>query len=279
MSIIIPFHPFGGSGSLIHFAHGNGYTPGCYDPLLAHLTTDTRAIGMKNRALWGGSEIEKMDGWRLLADDLTDFLNTRNLRQIIGMGHSLGAVTSAFAAHNNADFFKALVLIEPALFMPTQLAMFRMMPQAMLKSQPLFSDALNRPTHWESLEEVNAYVNSEDKYGNWTAEAKQSYIEHGFRQTSAGIELTFSSDWETLIYRQAPRAWNLFKNIDVPTLAIRGVNSDVMTDKAWDRWKKTQPEATFVEIPDAGHWVTMEKPAEVAGHILQFLQTHNLLDR
>ena len=50
-----------------------------------------------------------------------------------------------------------------------------------------------------------------------------------------------------------------------------------MTDKAWERWQKTQPNATFVEIRGAGHWITMEKPAEVGEVIIQFLDQNNLL--
>ena len=43
-------------------------------------------------------------------------------------------------------------------------------------------------------------------------------------------------------------------------------------DTAWKTWAEILPEATFIEVPETGHLLPMEKPATVAQLIGDFIK-------
>jgi pimeloyl-ACP methyl ester carboxylesterase len=55
-------------------------------------------------------------------------------------------------------------------------------------------------------------------------------------------------------------------------LAIRGAESDTLFPQSWQLWQELQPDATFVEIPEAGHMVPMERPSLLSKEIYKFLK-------
>ena len=58
---------------------------------------------------------------------------------------------------------------------------------------------------------------------------------------------------------------------DKPALFIRGEKSDYILPEDERRILKMFPQATFIEIPDASHWVHAEKPEEVLEAFETFL--------
>lgn len=109
----------GGNGTPLHFLHANGYPPECYQPLFEHLQTQYRVFGMKLRPLWDDTNPEEIKDWHPLSDDLLRFLSDRETAPVIGIGHSIGAVVTLRAALRNPGKFRALVLIDPVLFVPS----------------------------------------------------------------------------------------------------------------------------------------------------------------
>ena len=114
--MIIPFHNFGGTGSIIHFAHANAYPPGCYKQLFQPFTPTYKVIGMHQRPLWENSNPKNFKSWHQLADDLILFFEQQQLKQVIGVGHSMGGVVSIIAAIKRPELFSKLVLIDPVIF-------------------------------------------------------------------------------------------------------------------------------------------------------------------
>jgi pimeloyl-ACP methyl ester carboxylesterase len=111
MNADIPFDDFAGRGTLVHFASANAYPPGAYHKLLALIAADYRVLAIHHRPLWPGSRPEELNDWDGVADDLIRFLDQQSLRDVIGVGHSLGAVTTMMASLKRPDLFRALVLI------------------------------------------------------------------------------------------------------------------------------------------------------------------------
>src|SRR3990172_7811106 len=112
---MIPFDDFGGSGPLLHFAHANGYPPRTYTPLIETLTPRYHLIAMRARPLWPGSSPDEIRSWWPFVDDLLQFLDGRGEKNLIGVGHSLGAVTTLAAALRRPDLFRAVILLDPVL--------------------------------------------------------------------------------------------------------------------------------------------------------------------
>jgi pimeloyl-ACP methyl ester carboxylesterase len=59
--------------------------------------------------------------------------------------------------------------------------------------------------------------------------------------------------------------------IDTPVLFVKGGNSGYIEDARFSEIKSWYPNAQFVNIEGAGHWVHAEKPQELLGEVLKFI--------
>ncbi|MFN2224282.1 MAG: alpha/beta hydrolase [Chloroflexota bacterium] len=276
----IPFDEFAGDGPggpkpLLHFAHANAYPPGAYRSLLAALASHYRVLASHHRPLWPGSQPQDVRDWEELADDLIRFFDQQGLRGVIGVGHSLGAVTTMLAALKRPDLFRALVLIEP-VFLP-QTVLDLLVAGATLDEPyetPLVKIAQNRRNWWPSRRQAFEHFRSKEVFGRWPDESLWDYVRYGtVEDGSGGVRLAYSPEWEARIYALPPTGvWKLIPEITQPTLAMRGRESDTLIQPSWTLWQEVQPQATFQEFAAAGHLLPMELPGEVAARIGTFVE-------
>lgn len=268
----IPFDDFGGDGPVVHFAHANGYPPGCYRQLIQHLTPLYHVLAVHHRPLWPGATMKKFKSWATITNDLIQFCDEQGLRGILGVGHSLGAVATMFAALKRPELFRALVLIEPVFLPPKLLFWARLTPHFIrYRFTPITQVALKRRDVWESKEALFASYRSKKVFARLSDEVLWDFVTHGTMTRPDGQQtLVYSKEWEALIYSHPPQVWRPLKQLSLPTLGIRGADSDTISPEAWQKWQAIQPNQAFIEFPEAGHLVPMERPAEVADHILNF---------
>jgi pimeloyl-ACP methyl ester carboxylesterase len=279
MTIPIPFDDFGGEGTVLHFAHANGYPPACYRRLIAPLTDYHHVLAVHHRPLWPGTEPEGISSWHQIGDDIILFLDEQNISSVVGVGHSLGAVATMFAALKRPELFQALVLIEPVFLMPAVLQIFAMQPAAVMSEEfPLVHIAKSRRNRWKSREEAFYHFRRKRVFAKWSDAVLWDYIWHGLRKNADGeIELIYSPEWEAQIYALPPTdVWELIPKVSRPTLGIRGTDTDTLVPAAWHLWQMAQPEANFIELIGCTHMLTMEKPVEIAEAIHQFLERGHL---
>lgn len=276
MTTSIPFDEFGGHGPLLHFAHANGYPPGCYHGLLDRLRDDHQVIAIRQRPLWPNSLPESIDSWHDIAEDLITLFDQAGFREVIGVGHSLGAVVTMTAAVERPELFRALVLIEPVFLMPAILQRF--VKQAASKRPediPWVTIAQSRRNHWSSRQAAFQHFRPKRVFARLSDDSLWDYVDNALHQDgSGGYELTYPPEWEARIYALPPTdVWERIPQVTQPTLAVRGAESDTLAPAAWQLWQVSQRAASFVEIAGSGHLLPMEKPAEVANQINQFLET------
>ena len=58
------------------------------------------------------------------------------------------------------------------------------------------------------------------------------------------------------------RYWSAVENIPCPILEVRGGESVLVSDEVLERMKSVATDLTSVDVPGAGHVVTVDKPAE-----------------
>jgi len=147
---------YNNTGQPLHFLHANGYPPDCYSPLFEFLKTEYHVFGMTLRPLWDDAKTEEIQSWHPFSDDLLRFLSDRKSGSVIGVGHSIGAVVTLRTALRDPSKFRALVLIDPVLFIPPLLILWKITSALGLgdRNHPLIQGAKKRRRTFDDLETV-----------------------------------------------------------------------------------------------------------------------------
>lgn len=269
---------FGGNGLPLHFLHANGYPPECYEPLFELLKREYRVFGMYLRPLWVDAKPQELDNWHPLSDDLLRFLSDREPGPVIGVGHSVGAVVTLRAALRDPRKFGALVLIDPVLFVPPFLAMWSVIRAVGLKDRvhPLILGAQKRRRTFDDLETVFRGYRNRPVFRYMSDESLRAYIE-GITKPSAngGYELVYSPEWEVQIYRTGLQDLDIWRNLsklEVPTLFIRGAETDTFLEGAASLVRKKQPKVRVEALEKSTHILPLERPKEVFDIMQSFLK-------
>ena len=265
---------FGGQGTLLHLAHANGFPPGTYRPLIDHLRDHHQVVALTSRPLWPGSRPESAPSWHPLADDLIRGLNALGMQSILGVGHSIGGVLTMWAAVRRPDLFRAVVLIDPVILPPATLALLRLMRAVGLEGrQPLVRGALRRRRTWPNRHACFEHYREKAFFSRWSDGSLWAYVEAGTRPTADGqVELTYPPESEAHIFATSPvDVWQAVPELQVPTLVVRGRETNTFRAASHRRFARLAPNARFSVIPEAGHLVPMERPEETAEAIRRFL--------
>jgi pimeloyl-ACP methyl ester carboxylesterase len=279
----------GGNGSPLHFLHANGYPPECYRPLLDLLKSEYRIFGMTLRPLWEGAKPEEIQSWHPFSDDLIRFLSdgksgfdTPSATQpspVIGVGHSIGATVTLRAALRDPNQFRALVLIEPVLFVPNFMKIWHIIRMLGLgdRFHPLIAGAKRRRRIFDDLETVFHGYRNRHVFRYMSDESLQAYI-HGITKPKAdgnGYELVFPPEWEAQIYRTNMHdsdIWHDLPKLEIPTLIIRGAETDTFLERTAKFVKRKQPKVRIEALEKSTHLLPLERPMEVFEIMHSFLQ-------
>ncbi len=278
----IPHFDYGGNGIPLHFLHANGYPPECYQPLLELLEKQHHVFGMKLRPLWGDSKPDDLQDWHPLSDDLLRFLAERNqgafsMEPVIGVGHSIGGIVTLRAAIREPKKFRALVLLDPVLFIPSFLAGWTILRAMGLgdRVHPLIAGAKRRRRTFDNLDNVFRSFRSRPIFRYLSDESLRVYIEGMTRKKDdETFELIYLPEWEARIYLTGLRdfdLWRALPKLEVPTLIIRGAKTDTFLKEAETLVKKKNPKIQVVTMQNATHILPLEYPQEVTNIINDFL--------
>jgi len=262
----------------LHFLHANGYPPECYQPLLDLLGTQYAVSAMKLRPLWDDAKIEDIKNWQPFSDDLLRFLSTGGLAPAIGVGHSIGGIVTLRAALRDPDKFRALILLDPVLFMPSRLIAWNIARVTGLgdKMHPLIAGAKKRRRTFDNLESIFRGYRSRNIFRYMSDENLRIYIAGITKQKpDGGYELVFSPEWESHIYLTGLQDFDIWRDLPklkVPTLIIRGVETDTFLPKAANLVKQKQPKVKIETLERSTHILPLEHPQEVFEIMRKFLK-------
>ncbi len=293
-----------------HLAHANGYPPLAYRGLAAALAARAPGgpvVGLRTRPMTAGAAAAaSLASWHPLADDLVAALDALDAAAatgpVVGVGHSLGAVVTLYAAVARPDRFAAVVLIDPVFLAPEALsAVAGEGDDGPSPRAALVRGAVGRREAWADLDDVFAHFRPKPVFARFDDAALRDYAAAATRPIgpgeavagpdgapvagpdvapvagppgapAAGRTLTIPRAWEAQIYRTPPAdVWAVLPHLAVPTLALRGAETDTLSPAAWARWQALQPSATFVELPGVGHLLPFEAPAPVAAAIARWV--------
>lgn len=101
------------------------------------------------------------------------------------------------------------------------------------------------------------------------------FIEGMTRKTEHGTyELIYSPEWEAQIYRTGMHDFDLWRGLsklDVPTLFLRGAETDTFLVSAAKFVNRKQPKARLETLERSTHLLPLERPGEVFDIMQSFL--------
>ncbi len=266
----IPYIDHGGSGEPLHFLHANGYPPACYEPLLEALKRSHHVFGMLLRPLWPEANPEELSDWHPLSEDLRIFLEEQNRGPVIGLGHSIGAIVTLRLALQQPERFRALVLLDPVLFPPHIIVLWNMMRGLGLgqRAHPLIPIARKRRRTFDDLDALFQGYRHRPVFRYLSDENLKIYIAGITRpRPEAGFELVYTPEWESHIYYTGVwrdmELWRALPRLRVPTLILRGAETDTFLRSAAWLAKRRQPGLRIETLEKTTHLLPLECPQEV----------------
>ena len=196
---------------------------------------------------------------------------------VIGVGHSLGAVTTLLAAIKRPDLFKQILLIEPVMFPTRMFVMFAGVPKPLrARVFGLVQKTLQRRERWTTGDEFTKALSGKSLFKGFSAEVFQDYATHGLRTSnkrvmphvsSEPLTLNFRKTWEAQVFLTPPYVWRKIKRLQVQCVVWRGETGDVVPIDAWHKWEKIRPESPVHVLPQLGHMAPLQAPTLMADEI------------
>jgi esterase len=196
--------------------------------------------------------------YKLLSEDLKDFIDQHQIQNPVVVGHSMGGKTAMNFAVHYPDNLKALVVVDIA-------------PKDYKVHHDVILDGL--------LEIPVDNISSRNEADIILAKnvpelgVRQFLLKNLSRKPEGGFEwkLNLNSIASNIeIIGQGMQYDGIYDN---PSLFIRGRNSNYIRDEDRDIIKELFPKSSLVTIADAGHWVHAEKPEEFVSTLRNFLDS------
>jgi esterase len=195
--------------------------------------------------------------------DLEGIRSALGLEAFVLMGHSMGGLNAISYATRYPQYLKSLILVdvgpESAKEGVDNIVRFTRGPDELDFEE--FVEMAHRFNPRRSLENIRERMRHRLKpteNGKWTWK-----FDRRFRSDRDSLRV--GSDMSN------DEMWALFRSVTVPTLIVRGAESDVLTQDVAERTASEMPQAKLVVVPGAGHSVPGDNPDDFSAVVAQFL--------
>ena len=255
--------------------HATGFHARVWDPVIHHLG-DRHVISVDQRG-HGRSEKTEIEHWAVFGRDLTALVDALDLREVLGVGHSMGGHALVEAAAARPDRFRRLVLIDPVIAAPEAYGGGGWAVSSR-RGEP--HPTAKRKRHFRSPEEMIERFRDREPYRVFHPEALRDYCVYGLLPVEGadGFELACPPETEASIYvtsRTNPGVHDSIRALEIPVLILRAKlppeNRDVMDFSSSPTWPRLVGEfrnAREIHFPERSHFLPMEIPRRVAELIL-----------
>lgn len=247
---------------LLHFTHGNSFPAGVYRRFFDGLRDDfdVRATDMVGH----DDAFPVSDGWHGLVDELIAKLEHYPQPAIL-VGHSLGGMLSMMAAKQRPDLARCVVMLDSPVVAGWRAWLLRVAKARRWDDN--FSPAKSsqrRRTVWPDAAAAYQHFVSKPIFAAWAPGVLADYLEHGLMPHPDGVQLRFSREIETAIYRSIPHHLGAIVRppFPVPIGFIGGDDSFELRQAGLAATRRLVG-PHFSEI-EGGHLFPMESPDQAA---------------
>ncbi len=258
---------FGGDGPPLVFLHATGFHAWVWLPYVRRFAGRYRVLALDQRGHGESDKPPEGYGWEVFGADVKGFLDALDLEGVSAVGHSKGATAIAGAAAAGTHRLARAVLIEPVLISAPHLT-------EPAWENPLSSAARRRRHVWPSRDAMFTSLRAKMPFETWEEEFVRLYVDHGVADRAYGpVELLCPGEIEAQGYAHGPLhdGFKSLESLAVPTLVVRGARSPGLDATAAGETMRRLPAGTLRTIEGGGHFVPMERSADVGDAIAAFL--------
>jgi pimeloyl-ACP methyl ester carboxylesterase len=211
----------------VHFAHANSYPAGTYRQYFEYLGRDFEVQALDMHGHDPRYPVE--DGWGKLVEELVAELEARYKQEpVVLVGHSLGGMLSLMAAAQRPQLVRCVVMLDSPVVAGWRANVWRLFKGTRFSDR--YSPArfsLKRRNVWPNEKEAMRHFASKEMFGAWAPGVLQDYLDCGLVEHPDGVQLRFTRETETAIYRSLPHhIGTLVKGgLPVPVAYVAGDNS------------------------------------------------------
>ena len=269
---------------VIHFAHANGMPSAVYAPFFELLT---ECFTIEYIAMLGATPDYPVDNhWRSLTQQIIDSVkNTcdkHGVTQVVGVGHSLGAMCTLQAIYRAPERFSQAVLMDPPWIYGKVSLLWHLAKTA--DRLPFMNNRLmdklspagvskHRRDVWDSRQDAYEKMRHKKFFKDFDERSFQGYIDHGLHERADGkVTLAIPKASEVAVFRTNPSWYWLAPNRapKQPVTLIIGENS-LFLRRRFPQQVKSRLGIPY-ETHAGGHMFPLEHPKSVAVQVLKLIQ-------
>lgn len=273
-------YEWAGDGPTLIFFHATSFHGRCWDEVIRALP-GRRAIAVDMRGHGRSERPDPPYSWDRYGEDVTDLAVQLDLRDAVGVGHSMGGHSVTYAAGRHPDRFAALLLVDPTIAAPESYAEGRGQEPPGTRGDLSYIE--RRRDEWSSWEEMVERFRDRFPFEVWDPRVLEDYCRYGLlpdEDDPAVWRLACPPAIEADTYRQGGRAdvYDVIPNIERPVRVVRAAPPDpdnpgaaFSASPCWPGLAGRFPRATDVLLADHTHFIPMQSPGLVAQHLRALL--------
>ena len=259
----------------ILLAHATGFHARCWDAVIRRLG-DRHAIAADQRG-HGRSEKTAIAHWEVFGADLAGLVRALDLRDVLGVGHSMGGYAMVDAAASCHGRFRSLMLIDPVIASPEAYGAGGWNVSGLPGG---VHPTAKRRRRFRSPAAMIDRFRDRVPYCSFASEVLRDYCVHGLLAAGDGngFILACPPEIEASIYmtgRGTPGVHASARSLEIPVLILRAKlpppEREVMDFSSSPTWPDLVREFRHgreVHFPEHSHFLPMEMPGRIAELIL-----------
>lgn len=215
----------------------------------------------------GQSEHSEFQDYNSMSYDIEEFLKENNLKKIFLLGHSMGGKVAINLSSKNPDLITKLIVVDISPFTYENDSASIEIINSHIKILKALTDL--------NIHDYNNRVDIDLQLSKSINDLRlRSFLLKNLKRNSDNIFYwTFNINairaniYDILLNNSL----NVNREIEIPTLFIKGANSDYIPNEHFDKIKALFKQSRIEIIDNAGHWVHAENPKDFTESVLKFL--------
>ena len=263
-----------------NFIHANGFMPKSYTSLFNSLKSSLLIKEYLLTDIKTKKQNLQLENWIPIYEDFIKTTENQN-EKFIGIGHSIGGNIILRSALMHPEKFRAIILLDPTLFIPQIIFFWRIFKFFRLhnKLHPFLKSTLNRKMSYQNFNTLFDTYREKNIFSKINDENLTFYIESISKQTDNGIEITYPKDFEYDIYNTGLVAdnyiWGNLHCLNIPTLILRAEYSNAFLPSAEKKVKNINKKIKLITLKGTTHLFPLERPNKTSDYIKRFLEPNS----